>query len=293
MKTLTIFTPTYNRDYALPKLYESLTKQTSNDFEWLIVDDGSTDNTAELVEGWKRENKIPILFYKQQNGGKMRAHNKGVERCRTELFVCIDSDDCIVATGVEKIVRCWMNVKNKSSISGIIAYKAIKNKYGEYTVKKRFASMDNSTLGKLYETGFVGDTTLVFASNVIRCFPFPEVEGEKFITEAYSYDQIDQEYMYVLLDSVITLCEYLPDGYTQNEKVLFKKYPKGWALFFNQRAKFTYKYISKKKIIYGMYYMIFARKAKKKNIYKESELKTPLYPFVWLLSYLYEKRFFE
>ena len=93
MKHLTIFTPTYNRAYILNKLYESLCVQTCQDFEWLIVDDGSTDNTKELVDTWMGEGRIAIRYVYQQNGGKQRAFNKAVALTNSELFVCIDSDD--------------------------------------------------------------------------------------------------------------------------------------------------------------------------------------------------------
>ena len=92
MKRLTIFTPTYNRAYILPKLYDSLCEQTCQDFDWLIVDDGSTDHTKELVGDWIKEKKISIRYVCQENGGKMRAYNKAVSLTETELFVCIDSD---------------------------------------------------------------------------------------------------------------------------------------------------------------------------------------------------------
>lgn len=105
MKLLTIFTPTYDRAYILPELYHSLCKEPSDSFIWLIVDDGSTDNTQTLVENWQRENKIEIVYFKQENGGKMRAHNKGVELCSTPLFFCIDSDDQIATGAVEKILE--------------------------------------------------------------------------------------------------------------------------------------------------------------------------------------------
>ena len=102
---LTIFTPTYNRAYTLKKLYASLIEQINQNFEWLIVDDGSTDNTEEVVKQWVDEKKITIRYFKQRNGGKQRAHNKGVEICNTELFICVDSDDYIVKDSVDKILK--------------------------------------------------------------------------------------------------------------------------------------------------------------------------------------------
>ena len=105
--TLTIFTPTFNRAYTLHKCYESLTRQTSNDFEWLIIDDGSTDNTKELVESWINENKVRIHYFYQENQGMHGAHNTAYEQIDTELNVCIDSDDYMPDDAVEKIVSFW------------------------------------------------------------------------------------------------------------------------------------------------------------------------------------------
>ena len=107
MKTVTVFTPTYNRAYTLPKLYNSLCRQTSVDFMWLVVDDGSTDNTEELIKGWQEENKVLIEYHKQSNGGKMRAHNLGVKLCNSELFFCVDSDDYISDVAIEHIIDYW------------------------------------------------------------------------------------------------------------------------------------------------------------------------------------------
>ena len=117
--TLTIFTPAYNRAYTLHKCYESLKKQTNKDFEWLIIDDGSTDNTRQLVQSWIEENIIPIKYHYQKNQGMHGAHNTAYELIDTELNVCIDSDDYMPDDAVEKILKFWD--KNKSdNIAGIV-----------------------------------------------------------------------------------------------------------------------------------------------------------------------------
>ena len=125
---VTIFTPTYNRAYILENLYESLIRQTSQKFEWLIVDDGSTDETANLVATWQKENKISIRYLKQKNGGKQRAHNKGVEECKTELFVCVDSDDYIADGSIESILKTWKNIKGDDKLAGMIALRGVDEK---------------------------------------------------------------------------------------------------------------------------------------------------------------------
>ena len=104
-KTITVFTPTYNRRNTLPALYKSLVEQTNKEFTWLIVDDGSSDGTEDIVAKWMLEGFVDIKYIRQENGGKMRAHNKGVQICDTEYFVCIDSDDFIVFDAIEKIME--------------------------------------------------------------------------------------------------------------------------------------------------------------------------------------------
>ena len=104
---LTIFTPTFNRAELLKRVYDSLLRQREKNFSWLIVDDGSTDNTKEVVEEWLREGRINIQYEYQENGGKMRAHNQGVNLCNTELFLCLDSDDFLTEDAVEIILSCY------------------------------------------------------------------------------------------------------------------------------------------------------------------------------------------
>lgn len=250
MKLLTIFTPTYNRAYILPELYHSLCKEPSDSFIWLIVDDGSTDNTQELVENWQRENLIEIVYFQQENGGKMRAHNKGVELCTTPLFFCIDSDDQIATGAVEKILETHQTLRDDEFLGGIAAKRLIINKLAS----KDLPDKKRSTLHNIYASGFKGDTSLVFKTDVLREFPFPEIEGEKFVTEGYVYDQIDQKYELLILNEFLMRCEYQEDGYTFNADSLYLKYPKGWALYFSQYYKFYAKSM-RDRIKYMGYYV--------------------------------------
>jgi glycosyltransferase involved in cell wall biosynthesis len=107
---ITVFTPTYNRAYILDRVYKSLINQTNKSFVWLIVDDGSTDNTESLVKKWIKEDKIEIKYYKQKNGGKQRAHNKAVKLTDTDLFICLDSDDYFTKDAIEILLNSWNEV---------------------------------------------------------------------------------------------------------------------------------------------------------------------------------------
>ncbi|MEG0559839.1 MAG: glycosyltransferase family 2 protein [Muribaculaceae bacterium] len=254
---LTIFTPTYNRAYILPSLYESLCAQSTKKFIWLIVDDGSTDNTETLINKWIKENIISITYIRQNNGGKMRAHNRGVLEAKTELFLCVDSDDHLNdINDVQCILNKWNEVNNNINIAGIIAYKLINNII-EYTFPK---DIKLTPLNKLYQKGFIGDTTLVYRTDILKNHLFPEIDGEKFITEAYIYDQIDQKYIMSLFHRAIIKCAYLNDGYSKNAIKLKKDNPIGWFLYYNQRTLYSNTFINKiKNMSYAIAYSLLSR----------------------------------
>ena len=247
---ISIVIPLYNKEKSITATLESVLAQSYTDYELIIVDDGSTDNTQELVENWQRENLIEIFYFKQENGGKMRAHNKGVELCTTPLFFCIDSDDQIATGAVEKILETHQTLRDDEFLGGIAAKRLIINKLAS----KDLPDKKRSTLHNIYASGFKGDTSLVFKTDVLREFPFPEIEGEKFVTEGYVYDQIDQKYELLILNEFLMRCEYQEDGYTFNAGSLYLKYPKGWALYFSQYYKFYAKSM-RDRIKYMGYYV--------------------------------------
>lgn len=236
MKKITVFTPTYNRAYVLPKLYLSLTEQTSKDFVWLIVDDGSTDNTKQIVDEWIREGKIEIKYIHQQNGGKMKAHNLGVQNTTTPYFVCVDSDDNMTDNAIESILNECEKLQDES-VCGIVAYKAYTD--GKVISTPFPEGEEIVNFSKMYENGFEGDTAFVFKTEVIKQYPFPIIASEKFITEAYVYEQISRDYQVLLLNKILVICEYNADGLTKNlQKVIFNN-PCGYVAYFLQKGNFA------------------------------------------------------
>ena len=235
---ITVFTPTYNRAYILNRLYESLKKQSSKSFLWLIIDDGSTDNTEELVNAWIRENIIEIRYYKQENGGKQRAHNKAVELCDTELFICVDSDDYLTENAIEEFIKIWDSIENKQGISGIVA---LRGKDKNTPIGTRMPKgVRISPLCDLYDRySFRGDTALLFRTDILKNYKFYVPEGEKFIGEGYIYLQIDQKYSLYVLDKILYITEYLKDGYTKNIRKIIKDNPKGYMLLNRQKVIFS------------------------------------------------------
>lgn len=233
--SITIFTPTYNRAHTLGRLYHSLVKQTCNNFKWLIIDDGSTDNTKELIDTWKQEKKINIKYYKQKNQGKSMAHNKGVEMTSTNLFTCVDSDDFLHKEAVERILKLWEKESSSDTV-GILAYCAYSS--GERITKIKNNKIQQFKLKDAYRKhGLTGDTMLIYKHSIISNFKFPKFEYEKFVPESYLYDLIDQEGDLILLDQPLYYVEYLDDGYSNNMAKIILDNPNGYIAYINQRLK--------------------------------------------------------
>lgn len=230
MAFLTVFTPAYNRAKTLPRTYESLCKQDCKDFVWLIVDDGSTDNTACLVKSWQeKKNGFEIKYIYKENGGMHTAHNTAYENIDTELNVCIDSDDCLADGAVSKILDMWEKVKYKN-YAGIIGLDA--DLKGNIIGKGFLKNMIETTLVGYYASGGYGDKKLVYRTDVIKNYPpYPVFPGEKYVSLAYKYRLIDQDYKLAVLNEILCNVEYQEDG---SSATMWKQYvnnPKGFAFW--------------------------------------------------------------
>ena len=258
---LTVFTPTYNRKDLLERAYNSLTAQTVKDFEWLVVDDGSTDNTDDAVKKWIDEGIIKIRYYYRENGGKMRAHNTGTSMAQTELFVCLDSDDYFVDTAVEDLLAAFDKAAGKSfngkPIGGVVAHKGCTDE--KLLGKKNFPDAQYSTLYGLYLKGFGGETTLMYKTEILKQFPFPEIEGEKYVPEDYIYDKIDEVCVLAVLPKIITVCEITDSGYTGSVSALKRENVNAFYLYYEQRAYITPSGILKLK--YLARYVIYSKRS--------------------------------
>lgn len=232
---LTIFTPTYNRKNLLFNLYQSLCKQRNRNFVWMIVDDGSTDETEKDVSDWQNENVLQILYFFKENGGKHTAHNYAVEKCNTEFFICVDSDDRLSEDAVNIIYECCDRVKNLVNIAGVIFPSWDGKKEIKYPKISRFCSIRN-----LYDKlGYRGETALVFKTAVLKKYLFPVFENEKFQLESVIYDAISKEYKMLLDHRLFYEILYQQDGYTNNILELLKANPKGLSFDIHQRINLT------------------------------------------------------
>lgn len=228
--TLTVFTPAYNRAATLSRTYQSLLAQTCKDFEWLVIDDGSQDDTEELVRIWIAEDKIPIRYIRQENQGMHGAHNTAYRNIDTELNVCIDSDDAMPDNAVEKIVEFWENQKGERELyAGLVGLDVDMN--SGRLIGTAFDS-DSTTLQGFYERGGKGDKKLVYRTDVIKKYPeYPLFEGERYVGLAYKYMLIDQDYKLLTLNEPLVLVEYQQDGSSVNMYRQYWRNPRGFAFF--------------------------------------------------------------
>ena len=227
LKILTVFTPTYNRAYTLHKCYESLKRQTSKDFIWLIIDDGSTDNTREIVDKWISENKIEIRYYYQKNQGMHGAHNTAYELIDTEINTCIDSDDYMTDDAVENIVNFWSKNKYRG-LAGFVALDAYKD--GQIIGTQLPSNINETKYFDIYNTlGIKGDKKFIYRSDLTKLYPYPIFEDEKYVSLAYKYAKLDDNYKLGLMNEVVCIVEYMEDGSSLNMFKQYRRNPKGFA----------------------------------------------------------------
>ena len=267
---LTIFTPAYNRAHTLPRTYASLCRQSCKDFVWLVVDDGSTDQTAELVRSWQScDNGFEIQYIYKENGGMHTAHNTAYANIHTELNVCIDSDDMLAEGAVEKILLKWDEVKDKG-YAGIVGLDA---DFDGNIIGKGFPpEWEETTLSGYYARGGAGDKKQVYRTDVINAYPaYPVFEGEKYISLSYKYLLIDQDYKMAVLNEVLCNVEYQRDGSSMN---MFRQYlnnPRGFAFW--RTIKMQYPTSLKRLIKDCIHYCSSSQIAHNRHYIKESPRK--------------------
>ena len=241
---LTIFTPTYNRAYIIHNLYNSLKKQSNMDFEWLVIDDGSTDNTEELFTQWKKEdNNFIIRYYKKENGGKHRAVNFGLDLAEGKYFFVVDSDDYITDDAVEKLISWMDEIENSDKIMGIVANRGysptetINNYFKENYLDLPLLECNYYKQDGKYVLN--GERALCFKTNFHRKYKYPEFENEKFVTEAVAWNRMSNDgYLMRFYNDIIWVFEYLEDGYTKSGNQLYLNNPHGYGLWFKELDKF-------------------------------------------------------
>lgn len=269
MKTLTVFTPTYNRSVTLERTYLSLCRQTCKDFCWLIVDDGSYDGTEKLVHQWQDEALIPIYYVFQENQGMHGAHNTAYRHIETELNVCIDSDDFMPDDAVEKIVNFWRE-NGSDSYAGIVGLDIYSD--GSVIGSCFPKTIRETTLRGYYEDlRGRGDKKIVYRTNVIKSVPeYPLFEGERYVGLAYKYYLVDENYKLLVLNEPLVVVEYLEDG---SSKGMWRQYwnnPKGFAFF--RKFDMVQTHSFRRKVIDNIHYVSHSIRSRNHLFLKESPL---------------------
>lgn len=270
MKTLSVFTPAYNRAHTIGRTYQSLCRQSCHDFEWLIVDDGSVDNTRELILSFLSDVEkisntefvgfsieahwLRVHYIYQQNQGMHGAHNTAYDNIHTELNTCIDSDDYMPDDAVEKILNLWgtLSLEEKNKYSGIVALD-VDDKNLEI-IGLPLDDRKSTTINGYYERGGRGDKKLIYRTEVIKNTPpYPIFEGEKYVGLGYKYRLIDQQYELLILNEPVCIVDYQLDGSSHS---MYKQYwdnPRGWA--FSRKNEMLYTKSLKRKFLVCAHYV--------------------------------------
>ena len=227
---ITVFTPTYNRGYKIKDLFNSLMKQTKFNFEWLIIDDGSDDNTKEIVKAFNSNGKFKIHYIFKENGGKHTAINLAADKAKGEYIFIVDSDDILTIDAIEKVSNYLNSIQGDEKFCGVVGLrgnidgdvlctnniKSIK-KVGNHNKYLNDKYIDASPLEYRYRYKIQGDRAEVIRTNVLKKYPFPVFENEYFMPEGYLWLSLSLEgYKFRWFNEIIYLTEYLEDGLTKN-----------------------------------------------------------------------------
>lgn len=239
MKLITVFTPTYNRENTLRRCYESLIMQTSKNFVWQIIDDGSSDGTEELIHNFIADEKIEIMYIKKQNGGKVSAINKSLEITKTELWICLDSDDYFFPDAIATYEKLYPEIRNKKNICGLFSVRSNPDKspMQGYDIPENI--LYDTQFNLRYKYKIAPEYVQVYKTKIISKYRFPIFDGEKYIPLSYMQDQIDQCYKFFVFHEPTMVCEYQENGITHNQKRLVKNNPKGYTEFKRQQIIFS------------------------------------------------------
>ena len=230
---ITVFTPTYNRAYILPVLYHSLLAQTSSNFEWLIVDDGSQDNTKELIQQFVDEKQINIRYIYQPNGGKHSAINRGVQNAQGELFFIVDSDDNLSSNAIEVLQTEYKAIQSDVEFAGI---SGVRVDFDGHRIGGDFpySRIDCSALEIRMKYGIKGDLAEAYKTDILKKYPFPIYPSEYFVPEALIWNRIALHYKIRYINSPIYRCQYRSDGLTAQITRLRQKSPRASLQYYSE-----------------------------------------------------------
>ena len=262
---VTVFTPTYNRAAYLLKVFESLLQQTFKDFEWVIVDDGSIDDTSVIIDNLQLTNDkfFPIRYFYQENGGKHRAINRGVKEAKGELFLILDSDDMLPPNSLERIDFYYQQIKGDESFGGVCGYMA----HHDGTVIGKGCDidvLDTNSIELRYKYHVEGDMLEVFRTSVLKEIPFPEISKEKFVPEALVWNRIARKYKLRVFHEVVYFRDYLEGGLTDKIVKIRMNSPIASMMTYAEMTEFNIPFFAKVKAAINYWRFRFCSDAKEK-----------------------------
>lgn len=255
MTTLTILTPVYNRKARIKDLFKSLTRQTNNDFQWLVIDDGSNDGTSSWFADLSLEKeKFHVDYYYKENGGKHTALNFSHPYIKGKYVVVVDSDDILIPTAVDEIIKYWNKYQNKSLRIGSIIFQKGDRKNGK-AFDKTIHGEYVTTISKEINRGIEGDHCETFRSELFKSHQFPVYKGERFAAEGAMWYKITQGWHVMYVDKVIYLAEYLKGGLTLSGRKLRIRNPQGsrWHAKIFLQPSFNLKIRFKNALLFDTY----------------------------------------
>ena len=283
---LSILTATYNRSNYLPKLYESIKENLKYNVtpEWIIVDDGSTDDTKNIVQSFIDENKVIIKYLYQKNNGKMSAINEAVKMATGDLIVDCDSDDCFTNNSFEIIEKNSEKLLQNEELYGLVFLKSEEN--GKISGKEFSQKEHITTMFDLYfKENIGGEKIIVYNGKIRKLYSHQLEHNEKFITEARMYHKMDEKYKLLAINEVIERGSYIEDGYTKNINKTFKESPYGYYMYFKELMQKDMKGVKFSKRIYAIkHYILFSYLTK--NKFNANLIKDRLNKFLYIMLYL-------
>jgi len=290
---ITVITPTYNRVGIIKNVYDSLLNQTNYDFEWIVIDDGSKDNTKEMIDSFIKDKKIKISYFFKQNGGKHTALNLGIKKAKGDYILILDSDDTLLPDAIEKVIKKWEQYDADKSVACLSFLKVYPN---NQTIGKEYNGSDikSNNIDFRYNQNLLGDMCEVFKTEILKKYPFPVYENERFLSEAIVWNQIAFDYNTIYINEPIYVADYLTDGLSKNWFKLVVNNPLGARannlLFMSKEFKFK---IRLKNCIMFDVFSIIA----KKPILKETKMKffaalfyIPSFIIAKILEYKFKKK---
>lgn len=232
---ISILTPTYNRANLLARVFDSLQNQESKDFEWIIIDDGSIDNTDELIKTFS-PNGFDLSYYKKTNGGKHTALNFGVQKAKGDFTLILDTDDHLTPTAIEQLKE---NIQKINDISVVAVATRRISSDGKIVGRGNFDKITSNSLDIRYKHNITGDLVEVFKTDILQEYTFPEIEGEKFCPEALIWNRIAQKYKIDFYNYGFYVTEYLPGGLTDKIVKIRMNSPKASMIHYSELASYN------------------------------------------------------